>query len=241
MNHQSEILEEKSELDENKKRQAQFLYLALAGMFIALLVSCNLIFQKFISWEPFGLYTFEISVGLIPYPITFLVTDLISEIYGRKRANDVVKVGLLATVLIIGVIALADIAPALPASPVNNEQFSHVFGFTFIAVAASMIAYLLAQFVDIRVFHFWKELTKGKHLWLRNNFSTITSQLLDTLSVLLLLCAFKVLPWEIFPTLFFSGFLFKVVIAALDTPLFYLFTFWIKRYFGLEENEELKI
>ena len=69
------------------------LYLILAGIFIASLVSCNLVFQKFFTWTPFGIYTFEISVGILPYPITFLVTDLISELYGKKKANHVVIAG----------------------------------------------------------------------------------------------------------------------------------------------------
>lgn len=227
-------------MDASKKKQAEFIYLVLGGIFIALLVSCNLIFQKFIYWNPFGLFEFKISVGLIPYPLTFLVTDLISEIYGRKRANNVVKVGLIATVVVMGVIIISDLAPALDNSPVSNEEFSKVFGMTGVAVAASMFAYLLAQFIDIRIFHFWKDLTKGKHLWLRNNFSTLTSQFVDTCVVLLLLCSFNAIPWDMFFVLLGSGFLFKVIVAALDTPLFYLFTYIIKQYFGLKINEEVE-
>ncbi|MCB9224134.1 MAG: queuosine precursor transporter [Crocinitomicaceae bacterium] len=227
--------------ESKKHRQAQFLYLALAGIFISLLVSCNLIFLKFISWKPFGAYTFIISVGLIPYPLTFLVTDLISEIFGEKRANDVVKVGLICAVLVMGTTIIADLAPAIDTSVVSDEEFHKVFGLTGIAVSASMIAYLLAQFIDIKLFHFWKRLTKGKHLWLRNNFSTILSQLVDTLTVLLLLCSLGAMDWEVFGTIFLGSFLFKVIIAALDTPFFYLFTFLIKRHFGLKEMEEIKL
>src|SRR3989344_7199062 len=161
----------------NKKSSAEFVYLILAAIFIASLVSCNLIFQKFIYWNPFDLFRFELSVGILPYPITFLVTDIISEIYGKRRANQVVKAGLVATVFVMFVVYLAGIAPSTQWSPVNNATFNNVFGFTGVAVGASMAAYLLAQFVDIRLFHFWKNLTKGKHLWLRNNFSTILSQL----------------------------------------------------------------
>ena len=225
--------------NEGRRREALYLYLILAGVFISLLVSCNLIFQKFISWEPFGWYRFEISVGLIPYPLTFLVTDLISEIYGRKKANMVVVVGLICAVIVGLIVYLAEIGPAIENSPVSDETFSTVFGLTGVAVSASMAAYLIAQFIDIRLFHFWKGLTKGKHLWLRNNFSTILSQLVDTSVVLLLLCSFEALPWSIFWTLFISGFLFKVIVAALDTPLFYLCTFLVKRRFQLGDNDEL--
>jgi uncharacterized integral membrane protein (TIGR00697 family) len=228
-------------MEEKKHKQGRFLYLALAGVFISLLVSCNLIFLKFISWEPFGLYTFIISAGLIPYPLTFLVTDLISEIFGEKRANDVVKVGLICAVLVMGLTVIADQAPAIESSVVNDEEFHKVFGLTGIAVSASMLAYLLAQFVDIKLFHFWKRLTNGKHLWLRNNFSTVLSQLVDTLTVLLLLCSMGAIEWDMFGTIFMGSFLFKVIIAALDTPLFYMFSYLIKRHFGLKEMDEIKV
>ncbi|MBD3638201.1 MAG: queuosine precursor transporter [Crocinitomicaceae bacterium] len=213
----------------------------LGGIFIALLVSCNLIFLKFISWEMFNSITITISVGLIPYPLTFLVTDLISEIYGEKRANDVVKVGLVCAIFVIALTYVADIIPADSQSPVNDEQFHRVFGLAGISVTASMIAYLLAQFIDIKIYHFWKRLTKGKHLWLRNNFSTLTSQLIDTVTVLVLLCAFNALDWAVFWTIFTSSFLWKVIVAAGDTPFLYLFVFIIKKHFNLEVNQEIDL
>ena len=98
-------------------------YLILAGIFIASLVSCNLIFQKFFTWTPFGVYTFELSVGILPYPITFLVTDLISELYGKKKADQVVISGLIASVFVMGVVLLANYVPNTSWSPVNNELF----------------------------------------------------------------------------------------------------------------------
>ena len=85
------------------------LYLILAGIFIASLVSCNLVFQKFFTWTPFGIYTFEISVGILPYPITFLVTDLISELYGKKKADHVVIAGLFSSVFVMGIILIVGI------------------------------------------------------------------------------------------------------------------------------------
>lgn len=226
---------------EERTKSGLFLYLLLAGIFISLLVTCNLIFQKFFTLNLFGIHTFNLSVGLIPYPLTFLVTDLISEIFGRKRANQVVIVGLICAVLVMLVVVLADIAPIMQGSPVSNEEFNKVFGFTAIAVGASMIAYLCAQFIDIRVFHFWKDLTQGKHLWLRNNFSTITSQLVDTTVIFTLLCSFGVIPWELYGSLFASSMLFKIIVAVLDTPLFYLFTSLIKKHYKLGINDELKI
>ena len=81
----------------NEKQLSEIIYLILAALFIASLVASNLIFQKFFYWEPFGVYRFEISVGILPYPITFLITDILSEIYGKKKANQVVIAGIFAS------------------------------------------------------------------------------------------------------------------------------------------------
>lgn len=215
------------------------LYLIFAGIFIASLVSANLIFQKFFTWSPFGIYTFEISVGILPYPITFLVTDLVSELYGKKKADQVVISGLIASVFVMLVILVADFVPQTSWSPVSSEQFHKVFGLFGPAVFASMIAYLVAQFIDIRIFHFWKRLTKGKHLWLRNNGSTIVSQLVDTGTVLILLCSTGVIEWSRFPLLLQNGFLFKVLVALFDTPLFYLGVKLLKKRVH-EDPEEIE-
>ena len=226
-------------MTEQLKNQAQLIYLVLAALFIASLVTSNLIFQKFFYWEPFGLYRFEISVGILPYPITFLITDILSEIYGKKKANQVVIAGIFASFFSMLIILISDYVPAINNSPVNNETFSTVFGLSPLAVLASMLAYLFAQFIDIKIFHFWKNLTNGKHLWLRNNFSTFLSQFIDTFTVLFLLCSFNILPWNIFIGLLISGFLFKIIIAALDTPFLYIIVFWFRRTFKLKVGEEI--
>lgn len=221
------------------KQFANLIYLILAALFIASLVTSNLIFQKFFSWEPFGWYRFEISVGILPYPITFLITDILSEIYGKKKANQVVIAGIFASLFSMLIILVADLSPTINNSPVNSETFHQVFGLSPLAVLASMVAYLFAQFIDIRIFHFWKQLTKGKHLWLRNNFSTFASQFIDTFTVLFLICSFKILPWNMFSSLLMSGFLFKVIIAALDTPILYGVIFIFRKKFNLKVGEEM--
>jgi uncharacterized integral membrane protein (TIGR00697 family) len=225
----------------SKLRLANRIYLVLAALFICSLVVSNLIFQKFFYWNPFGWFNFEISVGLLPYPITFLVTDLVSEIYGRRKANDLVLAGIFASVFSLGIIAVADVAPAIEASPIQDALFTKVFGATTIAVIASMSAYLFAQFIDIQIYHFWKRLTKGKMLWLRNNFSTIFSQFVDTLCILLLLCFNNIIPWENFKSLLIAGFLFKMLVALIDTPLLYVGVYLFRRLFGLEVGEEIEI
>ena len=219
---------------------AQKIYLILGALFVASLVASNLIFQKFFYWDFFGLYTFEISVGILPYPITFLITDIISEVYGKRKANQIVTIGIFASFFSMLIVFVSGIVPATDWSPVSNTLFNKVFGATAIAVLASMLAYLFAQYIDIQLFHFWKRLTKGKHLWLRNNFSTFLSQFVDTFTVLILLCSFGKIEWKLFSSLLLSGFLFKVLIAALDTPLLYLAVYAFRNRFGLAMGEEIE-
>jgi uncharacterized integral membrane protein (TIGR00697 family) len=228
------------------KLLAQKIYLLLGALFITSLVVSNLIFQKFFYWYPldiniFGAKLFEISVGILPYPITFLITDLISEIYGKKRANQIVIGGIFASIFSLLIVYTANAVSATSWSPVNDSLFSTVFGNTMIAVFASMMAYLLAQLVDIQIYHFWKRITKGKHLWLRNNFSTFLSQFVDTFSVLFLLCSFGEISWDRFAGLLISGFIFKVLIAILDTPFLYLGVYLFRKRFKLKTNEEIQL
>lgn len=228
------------------KLASQRIYILLGALFITSLVVSNLIFQKFFYWYPFdveifGSKLFEISVGILPYPITFLITDLISEIYGKKRANDVVVTGIFASLFSLLIILVADRAPATTWSYVKDDMFKTVFGNSIIAVFASMLTYLFAQFIDIQIYHFWKRLTKGKHLWLRNNFSTWFSQFVDTFSIVTLLCFFGIIDWSNFKGLLISGFLFKVLVAACDTPFLYLGVYLFRKRFNLKVNEEIDL
>ena len=229
-----------------QRQLAAKIYIYLSALFITSLVVSNLIFQKFFYWYPFkgeifGSRLFELSVGILPYPLTFLITDLISEIYGKKAANRVVTAGMFASFFSIGILLVADYVPALESSPVDDATFTKVFSLSPLAVLASMIAYLFAQFFDIKIYHYWKKLTQGKMLWLRNNFSTFTSQFLDTFSVVLLLSVFGILPWDLFTGLVISGFVFKVIVAAFDTPLLYLFVWIFRKKFDLKPGEEIKL
>ena len=233
-------------MGEQKTELAKKIYLYLAGLFITSLVVSNLIFQKFFYWRPleisiFGNQLFELSVGILPYPITFLITDLISEIYGKKKANQVVIAGIFASFFSMGILWMANVVPAIENSPVDDATFQKVFALSPVAVLASMMAYLSAQFVDIRFYHFWKKLTQGRMLWLRNNFSTFSSQLIDTVAVISLLCLFGVLEWNLFWGLVLSGFIFKIIIAALDTPFLYFFVYLFRKKFDLQPTDELEI
>ena len=367
-------------------------FLILVGLFLAALVSCNLIVQKFFAfpwpdWVPgFGGSMAILSVGILPYPLTFLVTDLISEIYGRKRANQVVWTGLVVSIFVVGVIQLAMWVPAqtgrgfvgafaetpsaekplewssplqltvrssdpeseldpqeltlnpaeipksilsgpdlaaaleeakdaswpnaddwhfawepewagdlskktgrgrlrledvtahphmfwepkerliqqsqrlalvlespggeglaallprganieLPKSPITSPLFHHVFGGTWRAILASMIAYLFAQYFDIQVYHLWKRLTRGKALWLRNNFSTITSQFVDSFLVVGVLF-YGVWPNEMILTAALSAWIFKMLVALTDTPFLYLGVWLFVRFDLAPEDSE---
>ena len=150
-------------------------------------------------------------------------------------------VGIFASFFSMGILLISNYVPAMATSPLDDATFDKVFSLSPLAVLASMLAYLFAQFVDIRIYHFWKNLTKGKMLWLRNNFSTFLSQLIDTSVVIALLCLFEVLPWDIFWGLLFSGFIFKVLVAAIDTPFLYLFVWLFRKKFDLKVNEEIKL
>jgi len=225
-----------------KRSKAELLYLVLGSLFITSLVTSNLIFQKFFYWNPMGLFRFELSVGIIAYPITFLITDIVSEVYGKKRATNLVIAGVFASFFALLIVIVSTLAPATDWSPISDQEFRKVFSYTFIAVGASLAAYLAAQFIDVQVFHFWKKVTRGKHLWLRNNLSTFTSQFIDTFTVLFLLCTFGVIPWDLFGMLMLNGFLFKVLMALIDTPFAYLGVYALRRYFNLSgDGAELRL
>ena len=194
-------------------------YIFLSAIFIASLVTCNLIANKFVTVD-LGFKVFIVSAGILPYPLTLLVTDLISELYGPKKANLVVFSGFVASMFVLLFLWLGGQFNAIPSSIVNDDIYNSVFQNAWRIIAASMIAYLFAQFIDVRIFHFWKRLTNGKHLWLRNNGSTIASQLVDTTLVIMILF---VGVWESNQIIsaIIDGWLFKMLMAAIDTPIIY--------------------
>lgn len=221
----------------NKQQQAGFLYLVFAALFIASLITCNLIANKFVTVD-LGFHVFTVSAGVLPYPLTFLITDILSEIYGRKRTNQVVFAGFFSSILVLGILYLGHNFEAIESSPVSQQEYATVFQNSWKIISASMVAYLAAQFLDIRLFHFWKGLTKGKHLWIRNNFSTIVSQLVDTTLVVGIIFI-GVAELSFIGELIADGWLFKIVFAAADTFLIYPVIFFFRKYFNLEQGEEL--
>lgn len=218
---------------------AQRVYLFLAALFITALVTCNLIANKFISID-LGFKTFVISAGVLPYPATFLITDILSEVYGRKRTNDVVFAGFAASIFVLFILWLGHQFSAIDGSPVNDDQYGTVFQNSWRVISASMIAYLTAQLVDIRIFHFWKGVTKGKHLWLRNNFSTIFSQLVDTTLVVTVIFI-GLTPVADIGQMILDGWLFKIICAVIDTVFIYAAVAWFRKRFDLAHGEEIQL
>jgi uncharacterized integral membrane protein (TIGR00697 family) len=241
-------------LPEYIENRRAVVFLVLSGLFLGTLGMLNILgISRLVNVFTWGDFAVTIAVGMLPYPLTFLCTDLISELYGKQRANQVVWVGLLLNIWVVFIVWVGGVLPGFEATdPATGELvrdaagrlpvFFEIRNLTFGAVTASMIAYLTAQFVDVQLFHFWKELTQGKYLWLRNNGSTLVSQLVDTTSVVLITHFFAgILPIDpdqsLMPQLlrFIGyGYLFKMVAALLDTGPFYVLVYWLSRYLWLE-------
>ena len=213
-------------MDQHNNNFKDQFYLILSGIFIASLVTCNLIANKFVTVD-LGFKVFVVSAGILPYPITFLVTDLISELYGQKKANLVVIAGFFASMVVLLFLWLGGQFNAIPDSIVTDEVYNSVFRNAWRIIAASMVAYLFAQVVDVRIFHFWKKLTNGKHLWLRNNASTVVSQLLDTILVICILF-FGVWGTDQIFSAIIDGWTFKMLMALIDTPIIYGIIYLLK-------------
>lgn len=253
-------------------------FLVLAGIFLGTLAMLNILgVTRFIALASYGPLeeggdwsfrlgepnfisnvTFAVAVGVLPYPITFLCTDFISELYGRKRANFVVFVGLLLNIWVMFILWIGGALPGFEATdPETGELvrdaadrlplFFEVRTLAFGAVIASMLAYMAAQFCDVYVFHFWKRLTKGKHLWLRNNGSTVVSQLVDTTAVICITYSIGGLDTviaedkAIAPQLLLliaTGYTFKLLAAMVDTIPFYIGTHYLSRYLRIDPRQE---
>jgi uncharacterized integral membrane protein (TIGR00697 family) len=230
----------------------EFVFLVLAGLFLGSLTMLNILgVSRFIKLFEVGDVAFALAIGVLPYPVTFLCTDLISELYGKARARMVVWIGLGLNVWVVFILWLGGALPGFeeinPATgmPVVDEAgrlpvFFEVRALAFGAVLASMLAYLSAQFVDVYVFHWLRNLTNGRHLWLRNNGSTLFSQLVDTVAVILITYFLTTgldavinpgLPlWKQLTALILTGYVFKVIAALIDTIPFYIATHYLRRY-----------
>lgn len=255
------------ELDPLIKRRRESVFLIVSGIFLGSLTMLNILgVSRFIDLgEALGLtnlgdFRIMVAVGVLPYPITFLCTDIISEIYGRRRANLLVWAGLILNIWVLLTLwfggwldAPEELRPdgTLPLTLVDGNpvapygySFYEIRKLTFGATFASMIAYLVAQFVDVHVFHLVKQKTKGKKLWLRNNLSTMTSQLVDSIAVILITHFYaNALPISegeaLFPALMsfiLSSYLFKFAFALIDTIPIYIVVSSLRKYLKVEDE-----
>ena len=241
-------------------------FLVLAGLFLGTLAMLNILgISRFIKLLEIDFDTatpgstiFAVAVGVLPYPVTFLCTDFISELFGRARANFVVFVGLLLNIWVVAVLWFGGVLPGFEAIDPETQGlatdaagrvpvFFEIRGLAFGAVIASMVAYLVAQLVDVQVFHFWKRVTKGRHLWIRNNGSTLASQLVDTVAVIIITYQITKFVGVIDPeaavapqllVLIATGYAFKAAAAIIDTIPFVYFSPVLARFLRLPPPDE---
>lgn len=186
----------------------------LNGIFIVSLIVANIVSAKIVTF--WGLV---IPAAIVAYPLTFLMTDVIGEIWGKEQANQTVKVGFWCQLVSLVLIGLAILLPVAPFAD-NQEQFKGIMSSSFRVVLASMVAYLCSQSWDVWIFHKIRERgTKNK--WVRNNLSTMTSQIIDT-AIFITIAFIGKVPniW----VMIFSQYAIKCAYAALDTIPFYLMT-----------------
>ena len=209
------------------KTKKEIIFVILAGIFITNAVVAELIGGKLIQIGPFVM-----SIGILPWPIVFLTTDLINEYFGEKgvRKLSFITAGLIAYAFIVLLMAM-NVPAAKGISPVNDEQFQAVFGQSMWIIVGSIVAFLVSQLIDVSVFWFFKNKTGDRKIWLRTTGSTIVSQLFDSFIVLGI--AFWLpgkINFETFITSALTGYTFKLIIAILLTPLIYLGHHWIKKH-----------
>jgi uncharacterized integral membrane protein (TIGR00697 family) len=218
------------------KSKREFIYIILAGIFITNAVVAELIGSKLIQIGPFIM-----SIGIIPWPIVFLTTDLINEYYGKEGVKklSLITASLIAYAFIILLLAIK-VPAAIGISTVTDAQFYAVFGQSLWIIIGSIVAFITSQFIDVFIFWLLRNKTGGKMIWLRSTGSTVVSQLIDTFVILGI--AFW-LPGKMTTTVFlnaaFTGYTFKLIIAIILTPLIYLGHNLIEKYLGTEESHKI--
>ena len=196
----------------------------LSSIFVAALIAANLLGTKITT-----ILGVSVSVGIFAYPLTFLITDAIEEVFGKQKAKELMYGALAAQVLVLVIVAIAIALP--PAGRYeHNNAYTTVFSNSIRIIVASLTAFFLSQTHDIWAFNFWRQKTHGKFLWLRNNLSTIASQFLDT-TIFMFIAFYQVTPKFDVAFLFsliIPYWLFKVAFAIIDTPIVYALVAWLR-------------
>ncbi|MBS57963.1 MAG: transporter [Chloroflexi bacterium] len=196
--------------------------ISLAVIFTTLLLTANISAVKIIAIGSEG-----IDAGIIAYPLTFLISDVISEVYGRKTTTKIIWLGFTANLLMISIIYVAGILPS--ATFWNDQQsYDQILGAVPRIVIASMVAYLVSQNHDVLAFEMWKKVTGGKFLWFRNNASTVVSQGIDT-TIFILIAFVGIYSFDDILNMIWITYLIKIVVAIIDTPLVYILVNIVRR------------
>ena len=245
-------------------------YAFMAALFVVALVLTNVIGTKLFVVDlglptggfwglictPLNFFEGEtLTSGILTYPLTFLLTDLVSEIWGRRRANMMVIFGFVMSLMMLGILQMAvHLSPSpywtqtgfgLDDADQMQNAFSAVFANPGVLLGASMCAYLVAQLFDVRLYHFWWRVTRGGHMWLRNNCSTGVSQLVDTIIVNGIFLHFGTgfgpdNGWDFarIAQVIWMVYLFKLMLASIDTPLIYAGRYLLERFLGIAHDPE---
>lgn len=191
------------------------MYIYLNGLFVGLLILSNIISVKL-----FSVGDFILPAAAIVYVVTYLITDVIGEVYGKDAAMRTVKAGLVTQIVALLFILAAIHLPAAEAFGMQSE-FEAILGGSFRVMFASLLAYIISQHIDVNVFHRLKMKHGTQKLWLRNNLSTASSQLIDT-AIFIAVAFVGTVPTGVLFSMIITQYVFKFVVAIVDTPFTYL-------------------
>ncbi len=209
---------------------AQKLYVYLGAIFVACLLLGDIIGGKTLA-TPLG----PISVGIIPFPVTFLLTDVVNDFYGRKGAQFLTWLGFWMAVLAYVVLQVSTWLHPDPSTYFTQAEFAKVFGGSAQLFVASVVAYLFGQILDINVFQFWKALTQSRHLWLRATGSTVLSQIIDTVTINVIFWRWTATKeWSWIGLKIGREYLIKLVVAIALTPAVYAVHTFVVRVMRIE-------
>jgi uncharacterized integral membrane protein (TIGR00697 family) len=194
-------------------------FIILLSIFVGCITIASLLANKIIH-----VFGFFVPAGVLAYSVTFLMTDVISEIWGQQTAKLTILGGFIGLLVVL---LLIQISLIWPKAPFWNQEaaYQSILGSTSRIIIASFIAYLFSQFHDVWAFHFWKKITGGRYLWLRNNFSTAVSQLIDSI-IFISIAFYGILPVG---SLIWSQWVVKLAIALLDTPFVYMVVWFVRK------------
>jgi queuosine precursor transporter len=209
------------------------LFTVLSSIFLTALILAETTGGKLIQLALGNGLIFTLTMGVIPFPITFIVTDIINEYYGRRGIRFITILGMIMVVFALILLQVEMVIPAAAISPVPDAAFNTVYGVSARIIVGSLTAYIIGQFVDIAVFHAIRARTKGSMLWLRATGSTIVSQLIDSFVVLFIAFYGPLSASQIFG-IGLTNYIYKFAIAIAITPVLYLVHGAVDRYLGHE-------